>query len=242
MSHQHSSHFTSPSNRTAQPRNEAAAKAPSQPDEKKEQRRQQPLAASPAASASTTTPAAETAPITNDTLTPHQIAIKRARAAKQRLATVHEGWVLAAQQLLRWRRGQLRGRSPPPPTGGEENEKEKEKKEEGDGLEAELRAFGDAICGRYAAASFLWRVLADMPAADWFGPGDRFDATLRRLRTLRGLEGSLACWESVVLDLVELVDRRGGDGEEEEEGEEKEFWDEVGRVLGRWRRGVPSRP
>ncbi|KAL2019082.1 hypothetical protein VTK56DRAFT_10113 [Thermocarpiscus australiensis] len=152
-----------------------------------------------------------------DDLTPHQIAIKRTKRAKERLATAHEGWLLVARALHK------SGALPA---------------EDEEGLAAEMHAFGDAICGRYAAATFLWLVLRDMPARDWFGNegGDKFEATLRRLGTLKGLEGSLAWWEAVVLEMVDLVE--GG----EEKGLGEGVVKEVRRLLGRWRRGLPERP
>ena len=150
-----------------------------------------------------------TAPLTNEDLTPHQIAIKRTKTAKERLAVTHEGWTLAAQAFVR------AGTLPADAV-----------------LTKEMQAFGDAICGRYAAASLLWRVLVDMPAEDWFGPRAKFDDTLRRLRTLKGLEASLVCWEGVVLELMEVVDgKMSGGGEEERR---------VREVLQKWQRGLPS--
>ena len=118
--------------------------------------------------------------------TPHQIAIKRAKNAQSRFATAHESWLLVAEALIR------------------ENLLSDE-------LAFELQAFVDAICAQYAAASFLWWVLEDMdPEREWLGEGEgMFDATLRRLRTLRGLEGCLVCWEGVLLKLVTLVDGEG---------------------------------
>ncbi|KAG7289945.1 hypothetical protein NEMBOFW57_006322 [Staphylotrichum longicolle] len=130
-------------------------------------------------------PSAETAPITNEDLTPHQIAIKRTKDAKARLATAHEGWTMIAQTLVK--------------TGISSTDK---------ALSEDMKAFGDAMIGRYAAASFLWRVLTDMPTEDWFGPKEKFDGTLRRLKTLKGLEGTLVCWEKIILDLLELVDEK----------------------------------
>jgi hypothetical protein len=160
-----------------------------------------------------------TTPLSNTDLTPHQIAIKRTKTAYARLATAHEGWTLVVQALLR------KGLVP-----------------SDQDLTRELKEFGDAICGRYAAASFLWRVLGDMEPGNWFGPGKKFDATLRRLRTLKGLEGSLVCWEGVLLRLVEVVERMEGEEEGGGDGEREGVKEEVKRVLGRWRRGVPSRP
>ncbi|KAK4121238.1 hypothetical protein N657DRAFT_554828, partial [Parathielavia appendiculata] len=150
---------------------------------------------------------------TNADPSPQQIAIKRTKYAKSRLATAHEGWTIVVQTLLN------KGIVPAD-----------------EGLTREMKAFGDAMCGRYAAASFLWRVLDDMPEEDWFGEGEKFDATLRRLKTLERLEGRLVCWEGVVLRLVELVE--GMDGEERNEG----VVDEVRRLLTRWRSGVPRKP
>jgi hypothetical protein len=165
------------------------------------------------AQATTAAPAtADTTPISNEDLTPHQIAIKRTKTAKERLATAHEGWSFAAQALLK------AGLIP-----------------SDDMISNEMQAFGDAICGRYAAARFLWRVLVDMPVEDWFGPREKFDATLRRLRTLKGLEGSLACWEKVVLELMDLVDGMT-------ENVSEEVCQKVKAVLGKWRRGLPSKP
>lgn len=145
-------------------------------------------------------------------LTPRQIAIKRTSAALARLAEAHEGWLLVARALYL--------------SGAISADEE---------LAAELFEFGDAICARYAAGDFLWEVLDDMDPADWFGPREKFDATLRRLKTLKGLEGSLVCWEKVMLDLINLID-----GREEENSEE--FRREIKGVLARWRRGLPTTP
>ncbi|KXX76601.1 Ketohexokinase [Madurella mycetomatis] len=151
-------------------------------------------------------------PAVDDDLTPRKFAIKRTESAKQQLAECHEGWMLVAQMLYH--------------SGVIPNN---------EGLLIDINEFGDAICGRYAAATFLWGVLTDMPEADWFGPKVKFDTTLRRLKTLKGLEGSVLCWGKVVLDMIDLVD-----GRPEENSEE--FCGEVMGVLERWRRGIPSRP
>ena len=153
------------------------------------------------------------APLTNDDLTPRQIAIKRTKIAKERLAVAHEGWTLAAQAFIRT--GTLPADA---------------------ALTKEMQALGNAICGRYAAASFLWSVLVDMPAEDWFGPRAKFDDTLRRLKTLKGLEASLVCWEGVVLELVEVVDGTISEGGEEEVRRR------VREVLEKWQSGLPSKP
>ncbi|KAK4104449.1 hypothetical protein N658DRAFT_504072 [Parathielavia hyrcaniae] len=184
-------------------------------------------------------------------LTPHQIATKRAKSAKSRLATAHEAWTLVAQTLLKHSIIIIIPANQDPQ---DSNSKVSD-------LTREMQAFGDAICGRYAAASFLWRVLEDMDGGDWFGRGSgsgddvrggKFEATLRRLGTLRGLEGSLGCWEGVLLGLVELVEGLGqwqeGEGRKEVGGKgewEKrkgEVVEEVRRVLTGWRRGLPGTP
>lgn len=153
---------------------------------------------------------------------PHQIAISRAAAARQRLATAHEGLLLCIVSFVRL--GLVPDRDPR--------------------LTLELREFDLAIRGRYAAASLLWNVLGDMKHEEWFGRGNGMvDVTLRRLGTLKGLEASSRCWEGVVLGLVEIVERVEGD--EEGKGEEKrggEWEEQVRRVMGGWRRGLPSRP
>lgn len=151
-------------------------------------------------------------PAVDDDLIPRKIAIERTESAKQQLAECHEGWMVVAQMLC-W-------------SGVIPNN---------EGLSTDMKEFGDAICGRYAAATFLWGVLTDMPEADWFGPKAKFDTTLRRLKTLKGLEGSVLFWGKVVLDMIDLVD-----GRPEENSEE--FCGEVMGVLERWRRGIPSRP
>ncbi len=153
------------------------------------------------------------ATLINEDLNPHQIAIKRTKTAKERLAVVHEGWTLAAQAFIRT--GTLPADA---------------------ALTKEMQALGNAICGRYAAASFLWSVLVDMPAEDWFGPRAKFDDTLRRLKTLKGLEASLVCWEGVVLELVEVVDGTISEGGEEEVRRR------VREVLEKWQSGLPSKP
>lgn len=158
-------------------------------------------------------PSAETAPITNEDLTPHQIAIKRTKDAKARLATAHEGWTMIAQTLVK--------------TGIASTDK---------ALSEDMKAFGDAMIGRYAAASFLWRVLTDMPTEDWFGPKEKFDGTLRRLKTLKGLEGTLICWEKIILDLLELVDEKTSINDPNALGQK------VKEVLQKWHRGMPSTP
>ncbi|SPQ20820.1 53f022d6-453b-499c-bd49-4b8ef915a77a [Thermothielavioides terrestris] len=242
MSPHHTSHFTTPSDFTIRPPPDAAAQAAAyQALEQEEYEEAQPPGTTPPASpapttttTSTTTEEALTRPLTNDELTPLAIAIKRTQAARARLATAHEGWVLAARALLL--AGLLRPRPRP---------RARARQPSGDG------AFGDAICGRYAAASFLSRVLVDMEPADWFGRGRRFDDTLRRLKTLKGLEASLVCWEEVLLRLMDFAEGLGGGagGKEEEEGGKKQGEgvgqdreEELRRVLIRWRRGVPSRP
>ncbi|KAK4151396.1 hypothetical protein C8A00DRAFT_45401 [Chaetomidium leptoderma] len=221
MAPRRSVNFTNLSNPINLPTNDAAAEAAAYHKVEQEEEEEEALTTSPPPNATTattttvtTTPTTPSPRLTNEDLTPHQIAIKRTKTAKARLAIVYEGWGLAVQALVR------SGLVPAD-----------------EGISAELEALGDAIAGRYTASSFLWRVLMDMPAEDWFGLGTRFDDTLRRLRTLKGLEASLVCWERIVLELVELVDGRGVGGGGREVGGE-----EVGRVLGRWRRGVPSRP
>ncbi|AEO63677.1 uncharacterized protein THITE_2085193 [Thermothielavioides terrestris NRRL 8126] len=251
-----------PSNFTIRPPPDAAAQAAAyQALEQEEYEEAQPPGTTPPASpapttttTSTTTEEALTRPLTNDELTPLSIAIKRTQAARARLATAHEGWVLAARALLL--AGLLRPRPPPrararqPSGDGVRGEGEQGGGEQLD-ARGEMQAFGDAICGRYAAASFLSRVLVDMEPADWFGRGRRFDDTLRRLKTLKGLEASLVCWEEVLLRLMDFAEGLGGGAggkEEEEEGKKQgkgvgqDLEEELRRVLIRWRRGVPSRP
>jgi hypothetical protein len=71
-----------------------------------------------------------------------------------------------------------------------------------------------------------------MPEADWFGPKEKFDATLRRLDTLKGLEATLVLWEMMILKLIDLVDGKG-------EGEVSA--EELRKVLKGWRAGMPDR-
>lgn len=149
-------------------------------------------------------------PHTAEDLTPHQIATKRTQAAKARLATAHEGWTLAKQTLV---------------TTGILHADE--------AIWIDFNQFGEAMCERYAVATFLFNVLADMPEADWFGPKKKFDATLRRLDTLNGLEATLVVWERMVLELMDLID---GKGEGEVGGEE------LRKVLEGWRTGMSGRP
>ncbi|KAL2136961.1 hypothetical protein VTI74DRAFT_11143 [Chaetomium olivicolor] len=146
-------------------------------------------------------------------VTPQDIAVKHAGEAKERLAIAHEGLALAARALSE--AGVFR---------------------QCDCAAKEMKEFGDAICGRYAAATFLWRVLQDMPVEDWFGPGKKFDDTLRRLRTLKGLEASLGCWEKLVLELIDLAEEKSG-----QKGMETLRHD-VSSILGRWQRGMPKTP
>jgi hypothetical protein len=173
----------------------------------------------------TTTTTDLTPPDTPDQeITPRSIAIKRTVAAQQRLAQAHEGWLVAARALC------YAGVIP----------------DYDQGISSSMQEFGDAIVARYAAARFLHEVLVGMPQEDWFGPKKKFDATLRRLKTLKGLEGSLMCWEGLLLEMLEVVDKidnGGGDGVRALEGVRKEeLCREMRRVLGRWRRGMPSRP
>lgn len=146
----------------------------------------------------------------NLVLTPQDIAMKRAKEIRERLATAHEGWALAAHALVEG--GLLQQCS---------NTME------------EMREFGDTIVGRYTTATFLWRVLEDMPTKSWFGPGKHFDDTLRRLRTLKGLEKSLECWEKVVLDLIDFVDAR------KEVDTDETPYHVVKDTLKGWRYGMP---
>ncbi|KAK4200951.1 Ketohexokinase [Triangularia verruculosa] len=138
-------------------------------------------------------------------------AIERTRDCKARLATTHEGWLLAAKALIR------AGLVPANPE-----------------MSSDLKQFGDGICERYAAATFLWNTLQGSNPAEWLAKGKCFDASLRRIKTLRGLEGSLRLWEGITLRLLELVDR---DFERIRRRER-----EIGEVLGRWRRGMPTKP
>ncbi|KAK0672420.1 hypothetical protein QBC41DRAFT_343838 [Cercophora samala] len=147
----------------------------------------------------------------DDNLIPLDDAIERLRDCKARLATTHEGWLLVAKALIR---ADLVPANP--------------------ALSSDLKLFGDAICGRYAAATFLWNTLLGSNPKEWLAKGKCFDVSLRRIRTLRGLEGSLWLWENLTLRLLELVDREF----ERIRRREKE----IGEVLGRWRRGMPSRP
>lgn len=140
---------------------------------------------------------------------PQKIAIKRTRVAKQRLASAHEAWGLITQKLLLHRADIA---------------------PDDDAIATELARFGREICGQYAEATLLWRVLEDMPGADWFGKGKGVDVTLRRLNTLKGLEESLRCWEGVLLELMVLVD----DDEASKECEK------VRRVLEKWKDGLPG--
>lgn len=147
----------------------------------------------------------------DDNLIPLDDAIERLRDCKARLATTHEGWLLAAKALIR-----------------------ADLVPANQALSVELKRFGDAICERYATATFLWNTLLGLDPKEWLARGKAFDTSLRRIRTLRGLEGSLWYWESLTLRLLELVDR-----------ENERIWrreGEIGEVLGRWGRGMPSRP
>ncbi|KAK4176628.1 hypothetical protein QBC36DRAFT_159628, partial [Triangularia setosa] len=137
--------------------------------------------------------------------------IERTRDCKARLATTHEGWLLAAKAFIR--------------TGLVRTDP---------ALSSNLKQFGDGICERYAAATFLWNTLQDSDPNEWLAKGKCFDISLRRIRTLRGLEGSLWLWEGITLRLLELADREF----ERIRRREKE----IRKVLGRWRRGMPTKP
>jgi hypothetical protein len=145
-------------------------------------------------------------PHTAKDLSPHQIATKRAEAAKARLAIAHEGWTLARETLVTT--GILRT---------------------DEAIWIDLNQFGEAICEQYATATFLFNVLANMPEADWFGPKEKFDDTLRRLNTLKGLEANLVVWERMVLEMVNLADGEVGG-------------DELSKVPEGWRTGMPGEP
>ncbi|KAK4039900.1 Ketohexokinase [Parachaetomium inaequale] len=206
-----------PFNPTLHPPNAATAQAAYAAAERDALQATTPPPTSISPDSTTTTPLTNTPTPTALTITPHEIAIKRARSAKARLATAHEAWLLAAQTLVR---GDVVPRVPA--AAGDDKE--------GAVIAGELQDFGDAICERYAAATFLWNVLGDMPVMDWFGSGEgKFDATLRRLKTLQGLEECLGLWEGVMLELVEVVDDEKGT---RSVGEVRAA---VGRVLGKWR-------
>jgi hypothetical protein len=137
------------------------------------------------------------------------------------LKIAQDGWALVAQSLVR--SGIIPANEP---------------------LSREVSQFGHALCGRHAAAFFLANALEDMDPQDWFSKKDRrkWEATLRRLKTLRGLEASLVCWERVVLELVELVEQREASERRDEWDFEEQWVGKFERALGRWRRGLPSRP
>ncbi|KAL2263131.1 hypothetical protein VTK26DRAFT_8101 [Humicola hyalothermophila] len=189
----------------------------------------------------------------NDTIctsrtTAHCIAISRADTTIQRFATCHAGLLLCIASL----------------TGPNNSDDAATILARHPSLSAELRAFDFALRERHAEARLLWHVLGDMRAEEWFGRGgdgrgkegrdhDMVGVTLRRLGTLRGLEESLRCWEGVVLELCGLVDgeREAGvcsgveAGEMEERGKVRgmtEWEEEVRRVVGGWRKGLPGRP
>ncbi|KAK3307839.1 uncharacterized protein B0T15DRAFT_499748 [Chaetomium strumarium] len=165
------------------------------------------------------------APFTTENIhyTPREIAFKRTICAIERLKIAQEGWALVAQALVQ------SGTIP-------DNET----------VSREMSAFGHALCGRHAAAFFLANALEDMSPEDWFARGQsqrrKWDATLRRLQTLKGLEASLVCWERVVLELVDLVERREASSRRDEWDYEVEWTERLSKVLGRWREGLPSRP
>ncbi|KAK3996574.1 hypothetical protein QBC44DRAFT_402101 [Cladorrhinum sp. PSN332] len=144
-------------------------------------------------------------------LIPLSSALARAQDTKARLATVHEGIRMAARLL---HSAGIIPRNQP--------------------LFSDIKEFDNAIFARYTAASFLWNVLGGLTETEWLGKGKRFDDSLRRIKTLKGLGGSLRCWEGVVFEVLGLLD-----GVEEGRRVDGEV---VGRALGRWRVGVPSRP
>lgn len=98
----------------------------------------------------------------------------------------------------------------------------------------EIKDFDTAIFARYSAARFLWDVLngIDEDGGEWLGKGKKFDDSIRRIRTLKGLEGSLRCWEGVVFGILVLVDC----------GEDEVDREELMGVIKKWRVGIPSRP
>lgn len=178
------------------------------------------------------------APLANDDFPPLDIATQRTEDAKARLATAHEGWVLTVKELARKgvlvvvRAGAGSGSGNGGVLGAE--------------VVRDLDAFGGAIFERYSAASFLWRVLTDVEPSHWFGRGRHYDDTLRRLKTLKGLEASLVCWEKVLLDLAELADGWKTDGEPGEQvvggSDDGERVKQFEQVLAPWHKGMPSRP
>ncbi|KAK4233710.1 Ketohexokinase [Achaetomium macrosporum] len=175
-----------------------------------------------APSSSSSSPDSYPAPLTTENihLTPREIALKRTISAQERLETAHEGWLLVAQALVR--SGIIPG---------------------DEAISRGMSEFGHAMCGRYAAAFFLAGALEDMAPEDWFAKErQKWAATLRKLETLKGLEGSLVCWERVVLELVDLVDERNNSPRKDEWDYEEEWCGKVRKVLRRWRRGVPRRP
>ncbi|KAK4222177.1 hypothetical protein QBC38DRAFT_322976, partial [Podospora fimiseda] len=144
-------------------------------------------------------------------LVPLSVAVARAQDTKARLATTHEGIRIAARLLL------SAGVVP-----------------KNENLFQEIKEFDTAIFSRYTAACFLWNVLGGLSEDEWLGKGKRFDDSLRRIKTLKGLEGSLRCWEGVLFDVLGMLD--GVD-----EGKKVDVGS-FGVVLGRWRVGVPSKP
>ncbi|KAK4164402.1 hypothetical protein QBC43DRAFT_318065 [Cladorrhinum sp. PSN259] len=98
----------------------------------------------------------------------------------------------------------------------------------------EMEEFDKAISQRRERAAELVKYLEGTNEDDWLGKGNKFDKSVRRIKVIKGFEGSLKCWEPIVVNLLWLA----------EQGEKGKNVDvEVMRsVVGRWRVGMPSRP